>query len=113
MAGAIGIEPGEPLPLGLSETRDGFNLAVFSRNATRLTLLLFEGARGAAAAEIPLDPVRHRTGDLRHARLVGLPRGTAYALRADGPFAPQAGHRFDPRRVLLDPYPAAVETEAD
>ncbi|SHK32907.1 glycogen operon protein [Roseomonas rosea] len=109
----VRVEPGEPLPLGLSEACDGFNLAVFSRHATRLTLLLFDGPHGALAATVPLDPDRHRTGDVWHARLVGLPHGAAYALRAEGPFAPAEGHRFDPTRTLLDPFASAVTTGPD
>jgi isoamylase len=107
-AAAVCIESGQPLPLGLSETCDGFNLAVFTRHGTGVTLLLFDGPASPTAVEIPLDAARHRTGDTWHARLVGLPRGAAYALQVDGPFAPEAGHRFDPRHTLLDPYAAAV-----
>jgi isoamylase len=105
----FGIAPGDPLPLGLHECCDGFNLAVFSRNATRMTLLLFDRPDGlTAAAEIDLDARLHRTGDIWHVRLTDRVQGTFYVLAADGPAEPAAGHRFDPQRRLLDPYAALV-----
>ncbi|GAA0597409.1 glycogen debranching protein GlgX [Craurococcus roseus] len=100
---AVAVEPGDPLPLGPRETGDGFNVAVFSRHATRMSVVLFD-AGGAAVRTVALDPARHRTGDVWHARLVGDLRGWGYALRAEGPWSPDAGHRFDPRALLLDPY---------
>ncbi len=103
----VGAEPGDPLALGLTEMDGRANLAVFSRHATAMTLLLF-APDGAPVATLPLDPARHRTGDVWHARLSGSLSGLAYGLRADGPFDPAQGHRFDAARVLLDPYAAAV-----
>ncbi|SHI40683.1 glycogen operon protein [Roseomonas rosea] len=101
------VEEGSPLPLGPSETADGFNIAVVSRHATRLSVLLFD-ASGAMLGSFPLDPRRHRTGDVWHLRLVGALRGCSYALRAEGPWAPEKGHRFDPHDLLLDPYATAI-----
>ena len=106
---AVQIGDGEPLPLGLHECWNGVNLAVFSRHATRMTLLLFDDAAQAEpTARINLDPRRHRTGDIWHTRLSGDLRGKFYALQADGPRVSAAGHVFDPNRVLLDPYAGAV-----
>ena len=104
---AIHIEPGDPLPLGPRETGEGVNLAVFSRHATRLSVVLFDPA-GSLVRTIALDPARHRTGDVWHCRLVGDLRGAAYALRAEGPWTPEQGHRFDPHALLLDPYAPAL-----
>ncbi|WP_333670908.1 glycogen debranching protein GlgX [Elioraea tepidiphila] len=106
-SGDAGIAAGDPLPLGLHECCDGFNLAVFSRHATGMTLLVFDHTDDAVpSTRIVLDPRRHRTGDIWHARIATNLRGKLYALAADGPEA--AGHRFDPERPLLDPYAPAL-----
>ena len=101
------VAAGAPLPFGASETADGINIAVVSRHATRLTVLLFDPA-GTLLHSVPLDPGRHRTGDVWHVRLAGVLHGCSYALRAEGPWAPELGHRFDPHALLLDPYARAV-----
>ena len=101
--------PGKPMPLGASLAGDGVQFAVFSRHATAVSLLLFDRAEDAApAAELPLDPERHRTGDIWHAHVPGLRAGQCYLYRVDGPYAPRAGHRFNPNRLLLDPYAKAI-----
>jgi glycogen operon protein len=107
--GTVGIARGDPLPLGLHECWDGVNLAVFSRHATRMELLLFDDpAQAEPSSRIMLEPRRHRTGDAWHVRLRGDLRGRFYALRVDGPEALEEGHLFNPNRVLLDPYAGAV-----
>lgn len=105
--GAFGVEPGDPLILGMQEVSGGFNFAVFSRHATGMTLLLFDEAADEPVAAISLDPQRHRSGDVWHARLTGELRGKSYALRAEGLWDPEQGHRFDSSRLLLDPYALA------
>jgi isoamylase len=103
------VEAGSPLPLGAHQRGNGFNFAVFSRHATRILLLLFARPDDdAPCATIPLDPRHHRTGDIWHAWVGGLRWGQAYAFRAEGPFRPEEGHRFDSRRLLLDPYAHAL-----
>lgn len=103
------IAPGVPLPLGLQECCSGVNLAVFSRHATNLTVLLFEHFHDPTPyAEIELDPVHHRMGDIWHVHIGGSLRGKAYALRVRGPIVPGAGDRFDSERRLLDPYAHCV-----
>jgi isoamylase len=105
----VGVGRGEPLPLGLHECRDGSNLAVFSRHATSMTLLLFETAGDIEpSTSIALDAPHHRTGDIWHARLTGDLRGKFYALQADGPHSPAEGRAFDADRALLDPYAGSV-----
>ncbi len=106
-ASAVGVEPGAPLPLGATETADGVNIAVVSRHAMRVSVLLFSPA-GDLLRSAVLDPDHHRTGDVWHVRFVGALRGYSYALRAEGPWAPEEGHRFDPHVLLLDPYASAV-----
>src|SRR5688572_20640585 len=87
----------------------GVNFSVFSKHATRIELLLFDGADAAKPSEvIALDPLRHRTYHYWHAFVPGLRHGQVYAFRVAGPFAPERGLRFDPDKVLLDPYGLAV-----
>jgi isoamylase len=102
------IGPGEPFPFGLHEARDGYNFAVFSRHATRVSLLLFADAAEQSFETIDLSSDAHRTGDVWHVRLMGDICGKSYALRVEGPWDPDRGHRYDPRILLLDPYATAL-----
>jgi isoamylase len=107
-ASTLLIGQGQPLPLGFSRSDDGFNLAVFSRHATGVGVLIFDGARDQPVETIVLDPDRNRSGDIWHARLSPEMRGKSYALRVEGPWSPEQGHRFDPRSPLIDPYTLAL-----
>ncbi|MEQ8486739.1 MAG: glycogen debranching protein GlgX [Pseudomonadales bacterium] len=101
--------PGKPLPLGCFAAPDGINFAVFSRHAESLSLELFAVASPRAPwFSIDLDPACHRTGDIWHVRLSGVPEDTTYAWRSAGPFDPESGHRFDAGELLLDPYTEAL-----
>jgi len=112
-ADPIRIGRGEPLPLGLHDCHDGTNLAVFSRHATRMVLLLYEGVNAPSPCmKVDLEADHHRTGDVWHVRLHGDLRGMLYALQADGPSTVDRGHRFQPERLLLDPYAASVSGDA-
>jgi isoamylase len=102
------IGQGKPLPLGLSQADEGFNLAVFSRHATGIGLLIFDGRHEQPIEIIALDPNSNRSGDIWHARLSSDIRGKSYALRVEGPWSPERGLRFDPRSPLLDPYALAL-----
>lgn len=112
-ASSLLIGQGEPLPLGFSQSDDGFNLAVFSQHATAISLLIFEGAHEQPIEKITLDPHSNRSGDIWHARLSSDMRGKSYALRVDGPWSPEQGQRFDPRCLLLDPYALALTRSSD
>lgn len=99
------IARGSPLPLGMHKCCDGVNFAVFSRHAVRVTLLLFKTVDAEAAeAQIELDPVRNRTGDIWHVSLADYESYCAYAWCVDGPATAGAGHRFSPARHFVDPY---------
>ncbi|MDR0662572.1 MAG: glycogen debranching protein GlgX [Spirochaetaceae bacterium] len=109
MAFDFTVEEGKPLPLGAALTADGVNFSVFSRHALRVTLILFENAcPGAARREITLDSRKNRTGDVWHCYIPGIGAGVCYLYRADGPFQPEKGMRFNPNRALLDPYAKAL-----
>jgi len=102
-------EPGSPYPLGATLLAEGVNFSVYSANATALDLLLFNDAHDAAPARvIAFDPRRNRTHHYWHTYVPALRAGQVYAYRADGPWRPGDGLRFDRMKVLLDPYGRAV-----
>ncbi len=74
-----------------------------------MSLLLFDSPQSSAPSrEIVFDPRLNRTGDIWHALVHGVGPGAYYLYRVDGPDAPEKGHRFNPRKLLLDPYVKAV-----
>ena len=104
-----GVRAGSPLPLGIQERGGGVNFAIFSRDATRVRLELFDHPEDAAPARvIDLDSARNRTGDVWHVWVKGIGPGQLYAYRVDGPYEPSAGHRFNFNRLLLDPFATAI-----
>jgi len=103
------VLPGHPLPLGVRETRNGVNFAVFSRHATAVRLVLFASGQHEPWRELPLDPVFQRTGNIWHIEIEGLPPGTRYGWRMDRQPVPDDGfQRFDASKVLIDPYARAL-----
>ena len=96
---------GRAHPLGVHWDGEGANVAVFSENATRIELCLFseDGRRETARLALP-----ERSGPVWHGWLPGLAPGSLYGLRAHGPHAPECGHRFNPDKLLLDPYARAL-----
>lgn len=100
---------GHPLPLGSTRRPEGINFSLFSRNAQGVSLVLFESGKEAPCAEIAFDPAVNRTGDVWHIMIHDLDPDLRYGYRLQGPFDPKgAGHRFDPKRILLDPYAKAL-----
>ena len=87
--------------MGATFDGEGVNFAVFSAHAEALELCLFsdDGRR-----EIARLRFADRDGDIWHMRVAGLTPGTIYGLRAHGPYEPEMGHRFNPNKLLLDPY---------
>ena len=105
MAPPYSVEPGSPHPLGATPGEDGVNFSLFSGNATGVELLLFDAHDAPAPVQrIRLDPFSNKTFHFWHVLVRGLPAGTHYAYRVDGPFNPAAGHRFNANKVLIDPY---------
>ncbi|HLZ83018.1 MAG TPA: glycogen debranching protein GlgX [Caulobacteraceae bacterium] len=103
-AGAV--TEGEPEPLGASLTATGINVAVWSAHAEAVELCLFDAAGERETARIRLPA---RTGPVFHGHVQGVGEGARYGLRAHGPFAPEHGHRFNPHKLLLDPYALAID----
>ncbi|MBD3243157.1 MAG: glycogen debranching enzyme, partial [Chitinivibrionales bacterium] len=102
----IRVWPGKPYPLGATWDGRGTNFALFSENATVVELLLFNHADDSAAAH--QLPVRERTASVWHCYLPGIKPPQLYAYRVHGPYEPGNGHRFNPNKVLLDPYAKAI-----
>jgi isoamylase len=100
------VGPGRPWPMGASFTGDGVNFAVFSAHAERIELCLFTQDGRKEMARLPII---ERDGDIWHIHVGGLTPGTVYGFRAYGPYAPERGHRFNPHKLLLDPYARALE----
>jgi isoamylase len=100
---------GRTSPLGATVFRGGVNFSVFSRMATGMELLLFDrGDDSRPARVIPIDPRTNRVYHYWHVFVPGLEPGQLYGYRAQGPFDPANGLRFDPAKVLLDPYGRGV-----
>ncbi len=105
----LSIARGHPLPLGATLRRNGVNFAVFSAHATSVTLVLFEPGVPEPLAVFPLDPRYNRTGNVWHALVSGVGPSVEYAYRAAMEPNPNPEvHRFDPGRLLLDPYARGV-----
>jgi len=103
------MRQGKPYPLGPTLSDDGVNFSIFSTHAKAIHLLLFDSQdAGGASRVISLDPKLNRTGHYWHIEVPGILPGQVYAYRADGAYAPEYGYRFDPEKVLLDPYAKAV-----
>ena len=104
------IQAGNPLPIGGAHQQgDGVNFVLFSRHATGVRLELYQNPDDSSPSRIiDLDPVRHRTGDVWHVWVRGIPAGQLYGYRVEGPYQPEEGHRFNPHKLLLDPYARAI-----
>jgi len=96
-------------PLGATPAPGGVNFSVFSRHATGVELLLFDGVDDRRPTRvIRLDPAANRTYHYWHVVVAGVPPGQIYGYRVEGPSDPAGGMRFDPTKVLLDPYGRGV-----
>jgi isoamylase len=103
------VGAGTAAPLGATIAAGGVNFSVFSRRATGIDLLLFDHVDAANPSRVVrLDPVKNRTYHYWHVFVPGLAPAQIYGFRADGPFDPANGSRFDAGKVLLDPYGRAV-----
>jgi glycogen operon protein len=105
-SGSHAASAGRPYPLGATPDGGGVNFAVASAHATGMDLCLFsdDGRR-----ELSRLPMPERDGDVWHIHVAGLMPGARYGLRAHGPYAPEEGHRFNPHKLLIDPYARALD----
>src|SRR3954453_8912773 len=95
---------GSPESLGVTPLGNGVNVAVFSAHATAIEFCLFDGER-----EVRRVRLRERTGDVFNDYLAEVSVGARYGLGAHGPFSPREGHRFNPAKLLIDPYVKAID----
>jgi isoamylase len=101
LAPVSAVWPGRPYPLGATWDGEGVNFAVFSEHAERVELCLFDPA---GRREVGRIGVRERTDQVWHCYLPEARPGLLYGYRVHGPYKPEAGHRFNPYKLLLDPY---------
>ncbi|HEX6623319.1 MAG TPA: glycogen debranching protein GlgX [Pyrinomonadaceae bacterium] len=100
------VWPGQPYPLGATWDGAGVNFALFSENATAVELCLFDSAD--AVQESRRVRLTEHTDQVWHAYLPEARPGLLYGYRVRGPHEPRAGHRFNPRKLLIDPYAKAI-----
>ncbi|GAB4024931.1 glycogen debranching protein GlgX [Spirosoma gilvum] len=99
-------KPGKAYPLGATYDGEGVNFALFSENATAVSLCLYDPAN--PSEETARIPIFERTDLVWHIYLEGLKPGQLYGFRVDGPYDPASGHYFNPAKLLLDPYARAI-----
>ncbi len=97
------IWPGQPTPLGATWDGEGVNFAVFSHGATAVELCLFD-----AAGHERRVPMHERAARVFHCYLPDVRPGQQYGFRAHGPWEPERGRRFNPHKLLIDPYAKAI-----
>src|SRR5919107_1373248 len=100
------VWPGQPYPQGATWDGAGVNFALFSENATGVELCLFDS--GDPARETHRIRLAEHTDQVWHAYLPEARPGQLYGYRVHGPYDPAAGHRFNPAKLLLDPYAKAI-----
>jgi Type II secretory pathway, pullulanase PulA and related glycosidases len=101
---ATRIAEGTPFPLGATWNGSGVNFALFSANATKVELCLFDETGQTELERIELPEF---TDEVWHVFVPSLKPGAIYGYRVHGPYEPEKGHRFNPNKLLLDPYAKA------
>ena len=100
------VYPGSPFPLGATCDEGGVNFALYSENATGVALCLFDDVRK------DIEPVKIRmresSHNVWHCYIPDLKPGHLYRYRVYGPYEPHNGHRFNPHKLLIDPYAKAI-----
>lgn len=100
---------GQSAPLGSTVYQGGVNFSLFSRDASSVELVLFDRDDDARPRRVvPIDPATNRTYHYWHVFVPGVGSGQIYGYRVHGPFDPTNGLRFDPNKILLDPYGRGV-----
>ncbi|MGH2821203.1 MAG: glycogen debranching protein GlgX, partial [Actinomycetota bacterium] len=104
----MNVWPGKPYPLGPMFDGSGTNFALFSENAAGVDLCLFDEHDDETRIELTEE-----TAFVWHGYLPGIGPGQRYGFRVHGPFDPSRGHRFNPNKLLIDPYAKAIEGGVD
>ena len=100
------VWPGDPYPLGATWTGVGVNFALFSAHATSVELCLFDSVN--ATAESARIPLPEQTDMVWHGFFPDIRPNQLYGYRVHGPYEPQHGHRFNPNKIVMDPYAKSV-----
>ncbi|MGH8328613.1 MAG: alpha-amylase family glycosyl hydrolase, partial [Steroidobacteraceae bacterium] len=100
------VWPGEPYPRGATWDGEGVNFSLFSENATGVELCLFDRS---GKREVQRIELRERTDLIWHCYLPEARPGLLYGYRVHGPYEPQKGHRFNPNKLLIEPYAKQLE----
>jgi glycogen operon protein len=95
------VWPGRPYPLGATWNGEGVNFALFSEHAEKVELCLFDEKGRREVERIPLP---EQTDQVWHGFLPEARPGQVYGYRVHGPYKPEEGHRFNPNKLLFDPY---------
>ena len=98
------VKEGLPVPRGAHWDGEGTNFALFSANATKVEVCIFDSTGQTETARIELPEY---TDQIFHGYVPGIHPGTFYGYRVHGPYDPKNGHRFNPNKLLLDPYARA------
>ena len=101
--------PGRPYPLGATPSEKGTNFAIYSEGATRVDLALFD----AEGKQTDCVTLRERTAHVWHGLICDIHPGQLYGYRVYGPWEPERGHRFNPAKLLVDPYAKALSGKVD
>lgn len=105
------VWPGQPYPLGATWDGEGTNFAIYSENATEVELCLFDTPQSAEPRHC--CRLRERTAYVWHGYLPGVGPGQLYGYRINGPYDPRRGLRFNPFKLMIDPYARAVAGRVD
>jgi isoamylase len=98
------VSEGSPFPRGATWDGSGVNFSLFSANATKVEVCLFDGRGERELKRIELPEY---TNEIWHGYVPGIGPSTVYGYRVHGPYEPESGHRFNPHKLLLDPYARA------
>lgn len=99
------LYPGSPFPLGAIWDGKGVNFALYAENATQVELCLFDEETMRESERVKIF---ERSNHIWHVYIPGLRPGQLYGYRVHGPYEPQNGHRFNPNKLLIDPYAKAI-----
>jgi glycogen operon protein len=102
----VRVWPGAPLPLGATWDGEGVNFSLFSEHAEGVQLLLFD--EESSASPSTTISFTQKTDNIWHAYLPDVRPGALYGYRVKGPYDPERGYRFNPNKLLIDPYAKAV-----
>jgi isoamylase len=100
------VWPGQPFPRGATFDGEGVNFAVFSANASKVELCIFEPS---GKREIQRIELQENTDEIWHSYLPEARPGMLYGYRVHGPYEPEKGHRFNPHKLLIEPYAKHIE----